>query len=201
MQNDIRTKLAAELSQPITSERQVVYILVEMRKLMELNGDDDSFWSLKFHCDWTAHSELRGPAAQEIVRLFDKYQGMFDQMDALSPGEAQPFDDSFMPQLGLIMTLSNFRNELSQYLGSQGMDASVPFDDGWWPGFLRHYASVIEDCPLKCVSQGLKHTDEVTLRAQELRPDTKAATGFTLYVEWSWTAKRDGTVYSNRQFY
>jgi hypothetical protein len=39
MKPDILTKLAAELQVPITSERQVVYIMVELRKLMELNGD------------------------------------------------------------------------------------------------------------------------------------------------------------------
>jgi len=44
MKPDILTKLAAELQVPITSERQVVYIMVELRKLMELNGDGTKPW-------------------------------------------------------------------------------------------------------------------------------------------------------------
>lgn len=39
MRPDILTKLEAELQPLITSERQVVYILVELRKLIELNDD------------------------------------------------------------------------------------------------------------------------------------------------------------------
>jgi hypothetical protein len=59
MKPDILTKLAAELGEPIGSERQVVDIMVELRKLIELNGDGAQYKALKFHCDWV--SELLCP--------------------------------------------------------------------------------------------------------------------------------------------
>jgi hypothetical protein len=52
----------------------VVYIMVELRKLIELNRDGANYPAHKLHCDWVAHPLLQGPAAQEIVRLFDQYQ-------------------------------------------------------------------------------------------------------------------------------
>jgi len=39
----------------LTSEQQVVYILVEMRKLLEPNNDKDRFPALNFYCDCAAH--------------------------------------------------------------------------------------------------------------------------------------------------
>lgn len=74
MKPDIIAKLAKELKEPISSEPQVVYLMVELRKLIELNGDGANYPALKFHCDWIVHPILQGQAAQEVVRLFDHYQ-------------------------------------------------------------------------------------------------------------------------------
>ena len=72
MRADIVDKLNHELTQPIESEGQVVYLLVEIRKLLELNQDSGSFETLKFCCDWIAHPLLTGSMAQKIVRQFDQ---------------------------------------------------------------------------------------------------------------------------------
>ncbi len=39
-------KLDRELREPIATERQVVYILVEIRKLMERNNDTEKYFGL-----------------------------------------------------------------------------------------------------------------------------------------------------------
>ena len=121
MKPDILSKLAAELREKISSERQVVYIMVELRKLIELNGDGAQYAAFKFHCDWIAHPLLTGTQARHIVRLFDRYQQLTDHP---SSGQAHP-DMSFMGQLGPVMTMSNLRNELNAFLHTQGLDNSV----------------------------------------------------------------------------
>jgi hypothetical protein len=74
MERDIIDKLTGEFDERITSERQVVYILVELRKLLERNSTLKNYSTLKLCADWAAHPRLsRGPA-QEIVRLFDEYE-------------------------------------------------------------------------------------------------------------------------------
>jgi hypothetical protein len=197
MKPDILTKLAAELREPIGSERQVVYIMVELRKLIELNGDGAQYKALKFHCDWVAHPRLAGPQAQEIVRLFDRHQRLTDPAPA---GKSQP-NMSFMGRLGPVLTMSNFRNELNTYLRLQGLDPSTPNENDNWAAFLTHYAGVIEDCPLRCVSQGLQYVDEVTIKVLEMLPPSAAAAGFRLAIEWSWKSKVTGKEYTNRQMY
>jgi hypothetical protein len=199
MKPDIITKLAQELEEPIGSERQIVYIMVELRKLIELNGDGAKYPALKLHCDWVAHPILQGQAAQEIVRLFDQYQKI---MDEAAQGGEQAGDMAFMGRLGPTLTMTNFRNQLNTYLRSQGLDPSIPNDNGNWANFLTYYARVIEDCPLRCVSQGLKYTDEVTLKVIDVAPaDPAAASPFRLTIEWSWISKSTGLVNTNQQAY
>jgi len=53
--------------------------MVELRGLIELNGDGAHYMALKFHCDWVAHPCLGGARAQEIVRLFGRYQELTDR--------------------------------------------------------------------------------------------------------------------------
>jgi hypothetical protein len=170
--------------------------MVELRKLIELNGDGATFAALKFHCDWVAHPVLQGLQAQEIVRLFDKYQKLEDNKP-LAHGRP---DMSFMNQLGPVLTMSNFRNELDAYLRSQQLDSSIPNDNDKWARFLKHYAGVIEDCPLRCVSQGLKHVDEVTMKLLGSSPQVRAS-GFQLAIEWRWKSRLTGTEFTNQQLY
>jgi hypothetical protein len=61
-------KLDIELSQQITSERQVVYILVEIRKLMERNNDTEKCFALNFYCDWAMHTKLDASERLESSR-------------------------------------------------------------------------------------------------------------------------------------
>ncbi len=71
-------KLDRELHEPVTTERQVVYILVELRKLMERNGDTGKYFALNFSCDWGVHTKLDRTGAARIVRHFNKYQELID---------------------------------------------------------------------------------------------------------------------------
>lgn len=196
MKPDILIKLARALAQPVTSEGQIVYIMVELRKLIELNGDGARIAALKFHCDWVAHPVLQGSQAQDIVRLFDKYQKLEDT----KPVAQDRPDMSFMKQLGPVLTMSNFRNELGAYLRSQQLDPSIPNDNDKWAMFLMHYAGVIEDCPLRCVSQRLKYVDEVTLKLLDSSPQARA-TGFQLAIEWRWKSRLTSKEFTNQQLY
>ncbi len=85
-----KSKLERALARPITSEEQVVYILVELRKLMELNGDSLTFPSLQFHCDWVAHPVMDRAPAKKIVSLFDKHQEVIDNTVKALVGSLQP---------------------------------------------------------------------------------------------------------------
>jgi hypothetical protein len=55
MRGDIVEKLNREFEEPIRNERQVVYILVEARKLLEQEGVLETFSDFKLCSDWAVH--------------------------------------------------------------------------------------------------------------------------------------------------
>jgi hypothetical protein len=123
VQDDIIRKLSEELREPIQSERQVVYLLVEIRKLLELRGNLDNTPALKFHCDWLVHSELRGPQAQDVVRKFDHYQELNEALHA--EGQTPPATLQVLAEMDAILKLANFRQELREFLERHSLDSSL----------------------------------------------------------------------------
>ncbi|MGA2715978.1 MAG: hypothetical protein ABSG41_22985 [Bryobacteraceae bacterium] len=200
MKDGLKRKLEKALAKPIVSEEQVVYIMVELRKLMELSGDTDKFPSLLFHCDWVAHPVMNRKAAKKIVSLFDKHQEGID-FTVRAPGRKSATDMRYFAELGPIMTLSNFRNELAEYLRLQNLDATIPGGSKQdWANFLTYYAGVIEDCPLRCTTQGLKCVEEVILKVLDIKPGPPPY-DFQLAIEWRWESKASGIKARTQQFY
>jgi Tat protein secretion system quality control protein TatD with DNase activity len=74
MKQDITSKLNIELDQEITSERQVVYILVEARKLLEQQETLHDFRAFKLCSDWAVHPKLTRKNSQTILKHFDAYE-------------------------------------------------------------------------------------------------------------------------------
>jgi hypothetical protein len=74
MKPDIISKLNIELDHEIVSERQVVYVLVEARKLLEQQDTLKKFRAFKLCSDWAVHPKLTGTDSQMILRHFDAYE-------------------------------------------------------------------------------------------------------------------------------
>src|SRR5947207_2263802 len=74
MTEDIIRKLTVELNKGITTEVQVVYLLVGIRKLIERDEVEEKYPALMFHCDWAVHAKLDRAPAKSILRLLDEAQ-------------------------------------------------------------------------------------------------------------------------------
>lgn len=159
MQRDIVQKLQAELSKPIETECQVVYILVEIRKFLEQIGQsvwEKKYRSLKLHCDWAVHSLLdRGLARELIARLDDLWQ----------EPESCNLPDKEFRELSGVLAFDNFRRELNQFLQEQDLPVSICDSDSEWLRFIHLYSSVVQDSPLKCEGNDipLQHFDKVII--------------------------------------
>src|SRR6266852_3122300 len=70
-QSAIVAKLLILLAKGITSEADALYLMVEVRKLLEQQQAKKQYEYLTFHCDWALRSKLGGPTAQKILKLFD----------------------------------------------------------------------------------------------------------------------------------
>jgi hypothetical protein len=155
MTNDILSKLSLELGVPITTERQVVYILVQIRKLLDSREGEspDPYESLRLYCSWAVHTSLINKFARAIVR----------EADFLYPRliTGQLTEDE---KVGLRKRYSfaTFRHEIDQFLTENGITA---FNDAGWNDFVVFFLRVIQDCPLsfKDKNSDLANVDEVML--------------------------------------
>src|SRR5690242_7328079 len=141
MRDAIIRKLQKELS--VTeglTEPRVVYILVEVRKLLERTRQKSRYYALDFHCSWALHISMDRTGAVRILKRFDKaYPFLKDEgLGGLPQGIRNEIDQT--------IDLGKFRQELSAHLTEHDLPTQLVCRD--WTTFLREYAAVIEDCAL-----------------------------------------------------
>jgi len=139
--HSIVEKLHPVLTEPINTEMQVVYILVELRKLLEHDGKKNVYPVLNFYGNWVVHTKLSdSPVADRIVRLLDEitYRKANDAVDLKLEDEAFSFFNETL-----------LREQLSAFLESVDLPTELCTDDTNWHYFRKKLAGVIEDAPLE----------------------------------------------------
>jgi len=189
MMHAIVGKLKTELTESIRTERQVVYILVELRKLLELHGELDAFPSLTFHCDWAVHPLLHKRTALEVLGAFNTHVADYDRLSKLKMGESIMSETS---ALGAIASMENFRLDLTNCFQKYDLPLALTEDSGRWGDFIKYYGAVIADCPLRCKAKNMPFVDEVLVEVADLKKETTDLTGFTVKMKWTWTNKVSG---------
>jgi hypothetical protein len=182
MDRDIVSKLNHELGEPITSERQVVYILVELRKLLELKETLDDYWTLKLCCDWAVHPLLDRATAQVIVSRFDDYEAKY-RRDNVGVSQAD------MPDLVNFVEHRAFREELIASCQRYEITATAFTDDDSWRSFLVHYTEVIRDCPFEAKSDRTTYVTRVTAHAVTREMTAVIMPNKQFGIQWTWFRK------------
>lgn len=179
MRGDITEKLNREFNELIRSERQVVYILVEARKLLEQAGVLETFPTFKLCSDWAVHPKLRGPAAQQIIAYFNAYE--------IERAKSEVTLHAFQPKpLQDLLSLKSFRDEMMAALQPYGVDVAPIATIEFWQSFVQSYMGVIRDCPLEAWEQNATHVSHVSALAW---PEDMANQIFPgkRVVQWNWT--------------
>jgi hypothetical protein len=139
MTEEITRKLTSELNAGIETEVQLVYLLAQIRKLIERDDLFSDYPRLNFHCDWALHSKLDRAHAKGILQLFDAAQPLLKAgMDLPRPLQSEI--DEISKMLG-------FERELANFLEARGLPPIAHDVDGW-SHFLHLYTQVIQDIPL-----------------------------------------------------
>jgi hypothetical protein len=136
----IADKLGDEFAKGIECEAQVVYVLVEIRKLLEITHRATDYPALVFHCDWAVHSKMNRAGALAILQRFDNY---CEKAITLDPLKAAAALDT---EIGDIIGGEKFQTELKAFLKSVHVDIQMDLQ-GWFQ-FLKLYSRIIMDTPL-----------------------------------------------------
>jgi hypothetical protein len=143
-----RPALEEKLNRELTSneemtEARVVYVLVAVRKLMEIGSEAATYPRLAFHCDWALHSRLtRNPEAIRVVGLFDNLE------KARETGTAAEVETATRA-LDVITDAKHFRDEFRAFLDAHKLPTELCDWSKRWIPFLALYGQVISDAPLK----------------------------------------------------
>lgn len=177
-QSAIEEKLDRQLSSkgPLT-EGRVVYILVETRKLLELQGELAKYPTLCFHCDWALHTNLDRAGAQRILRLFDEAHPLLCNDKTLPRDLKRQITDT--------TNLRLFRDDFAKFLKAYKLSEYTLHHR--WTKFLHSYAGVIEDCSLTVRAANLKNIKSVTLNKEDAKPKVTSSNQRYLVYRIRWT--------------
>ena len=152
--------LYRELQEPITSERQVVYILCEIRKVMELSGASSKYPSLYFHCSWALHTSMGRAGAERILKRFDRAHPLLLQGALL-----HQLPEELADEIESTTALWRFEEEMREFLRGHQLSTDLNDAPGQWSNFLNIYAGIIEDCPIVLRgSSDLRHISSVFVK-------------------------------------
>jgi len=156
--NSILRKLQSELESEITTERQVVYILAEIRKAIEQAGELENYFALDFYCSFALHTRMSKAGAKRILERFDRAHSFLVRKEEV-PRELQK-------EIDQTTKLEKFRGELKQFLNANGLPNPLCEASDAWAKFLQLYGGIIDECELILKDEGahLKHLDRVVLR-------------------------------------
>jgi len=181
MKDDIVTKLNREFAEHIASERQVVYILVEVRKLLEQQNVLQTFPTLRMCSNWAVHPKLNHSDAQLVLGYFDAYE-LEHQKSGIT---VQEFP---LEPLQSLMSLKAFRAELVKGLAPYGVNVDVLQNDVFWQSFIQHYAAVIQDCPLEAKESKTQLVSHVLCTAWSKEKADVIFPGKRV-IQWNWKLK------------
>lgn len=141
----------------ICSERQVVYILVEIRKAIEQSGEQQKYFALDFYCSFALHTRMSRAGAKRILARFDRAYPI------LCRGEELP--RLLEKELEETTKLDKFCDEMELFLDANRLPTHLAVQADRWAKFLHSYADVIDDCALVIRDDTtlLQHIDHVSV--------------------------------------
>lgn len=145
MKHSILEKLNKELCLGISQEKDVIYILAEVRKYLEAYEKTRSFTykNLYFACNWVLHIEMDRTPAKELLNDFEKIVG-----DTTVVNCTQKSLDFIREKLPFY-TFAELRKELGIFLREHQLPEDLVINNISWNRFVSLLLKVITDCPLK----------------------------------------------------
>ena len=142
-QSAIITKLERLLAHGIRSEAEAVYLMVEVRKLLEQQDAKRRYQYLTFHCDWALHATLdRNPTAQRILKMFEAANPHLK-----AGAELHELPGLLRMEIDRIPKLSYFEREIDAFLENNGIPTLDTIRADGWIHLVHLYTQIVEDWP------------------------------------------------------
>jgi hypothetical protein len=145
MRNQLIEKLNRLLTDRATfSEAEVIYFLVESRKLLDRKREDGEnvFPLVRFYADWSVHTEKD----RHLASIDAIVEQLVTSAASTSEASAAYVPERLQPHVDFIY-MAALREELRAYLQRFGI--ADPFsDDAVWNAFVTSLTAVLQDQPI-----------------------------------------------------
>jgi hypothetical protein len=153
MKDELVRKIQHVIDGRITNEMKVVYLLVELRKLMDRDAYRDPV--LRMFTNWVVHTSLenRADGSTLILSEFDHLMAELHEHKTLPPHRRH-------------MSLGEFREALVRCFGHFGISAKFVNNLAQWKRFGKLYCLIVSECPIIFTASKtkLKYIKKVELR-------------------------------------
>lgn len=161
MRDNIVSKISNELSKGITSEAQVLYLLVEIRKVRQADDNQTiprgrkSF--LDFYRDWVCHVELNYDNA--VKTFLDRFELLVD-----SNLTEKEIARSFIDHYPSFFKFNELRSELRVFFENENITTELTDNMRKWHTFVKHLLGILKDCSIKRLSFTNEKIEELALK-------------------------------------
>jgi hypothetical protein len=141
--DSIVEKLDQETRLVLRRESQVLYIVAEIRKVIEHEREraPTAYEVLELFCNWALHIRISRKSNAERIRLFF---AAFDMKDGMSMHDF--FRTEFFNRM---MQLSVLRCEMRRFLMDHGLPCTLVNEHKSWSAFIYLYTSIVSEVPMQ----------------------------------------------------
>ena len=142
--DEILEKLTRFLAEhrPISEECHAVYIMVELRKLLDRLDGNPPYRTVRFYADWTVHT--RKDRNTEVIE--DTMRKMYAAILSATRGVRGPAKE--IAAVRHFVQMIPLRDEISELLARQGVSDCLTKSDHDWLAFARPLVKVLQDQPI-----------------------------------------------------
>ena len=157
MKNELRANLTKRLTNAFAGRRpfdpdSLKAALIDTRDLLELLEESTRYKALKFHCDWTLHTKLTAPRAQQIIKAVDaecvktmEIRRLQEWPENVGHDFLVPLSTEFVGAVLSRFAFMDFESDLREFLGRHGI-AQLPHPvTPPWRNLELAYCELIRD--------------------------------------------------------
>lgn len=139
MRHLILEKIAKVLNSEIGTEAKTLYLLAEIRKV--LNLDKKYPPNLSIFCNWALHSELNHNNTREyFLRKFESY------IDNVTTG--QKMAEKILSNQANFFKLNELKIDLEEFLKENNLPQNLTNTSSQWTGFIKLLLEILKECQI-----------------------------------------------------
>ncbi len=122
-------------------EPDVVYFMVELRKIIDSESLAKDFPAAKFYADWTVHSRkdrITPEMRDVLLEIYEYAKSVIENPAAASPDSP----------VNHFLYMNTLREEVRRLLGIYGINAELTEEDENWKIFVVTLVKVLEEQPI-----------------------------------------------------